>query len=211
MCKLTIPQALVSSLGDRALTYTCQWHFKLCAPFWSCSSAHTVISITVSWLFQYSPPRGLKDDTNPVVIAPGPGHTEILPDSQNLLKTLCTVDDQIFNSSHFYIEEHYSKLIKKEFSIQDQLGVLVNNNSLQCCLVHVCKKQKTKETISFLFLLLFMLLKDKQQQQLLFICFFILIIHIFTQCLIYKTGGFGTQTGSFSNESRQRKSDRTHK
>lgn len=141
-------------------------------------------------------------------IAPGPGHTEILPDSQNLLKTLCTVDDQIFNSSQFYIEEHYSKLIKKEFSIQDQLGVLVNNNSLQCCLV---TSVKNKRNNLFLFLLLFMLLKDKQQQQLLFICFFILIIHIFTQCLIYKTGGLGTQTGSFSNESRQRKSDRTHK
>lgn len=150
------------------------------------------------------------DDRNPVVTAPGSGHTEILPDSQNLLKTLYTVDDEIFNSSQFCIEEHYSKLIKKKFSIQDQLGVLVNNNSLQCCLVHVCKKQKNKRNNLFLFLLLYMLLKEKQQQQLLFICFFILIIHILTQCLIYKTG-LGTQTESFSNESRQRKSDRTHK
>lgn len=115
------------------------------------------------------------------------------------------MDDQIFNSSQFYIEEHYSKLIKKEFSIQDQLGVLVNNNSLQCCLVTSVKNKRNNR---FPFLLLFMLLKDKQQQQLLFICFFILIIHIFTQCLIYKTGGLGTQTGSFSNESRQRKSDK---
>lgn len=142
------------------------------------------------------------------IILPLALDTEILPDSQNLLKTLCTVDDQIFNSSQFYIEEHYSKLIKKEFSIQDQLGVLVNNNSLQCCLV---TSVKNKRNNLFPFLLLFMLLKDKKQQQLLFICFFILIIHIFTQCLIYKTGGLGTQTGSLSNESRQRKSDRTHK
>jgi len=74
--------------------------------FWKCSWAHAVISLTESSLFlMQCRPRAWRSLASSIDLQPCPLHSEMSPDSLNLLMILCTVDDGIFNTlTIFHLE-----------------------------------------------------------------------------------------------------------